>query len=89
MLARSMPILASAALLAAVSVTTLVWSQTKLAEESPSGDRARPHVVLITVDTLRAWSATKPALLPRPPLAGPRWRESAWSGLAWHYEFSD
>lgn len=52
--ARSRPILASAALLAAVSVTTLVWSQTKLAEESPSGDRARPHVVLITVDTLRA-----------------------------------
>ena len=54
MLPGTKPILASATLLAAISVTTLVWSQTKPAGDSPSEANARPHVVLITVDTLRA-----------------------------------
>lgn len=54
MLPGTKPILASATLLAAISLTTLVWSQTKPAGDSPSEANARPHVVLITVDTLRA-----------------------------------
>lgn len=54
MLARVKPILASVTLLAAVSLATLVRSQTKPAGDSPSEAQARPHVVLITVDTLRA-----------------------------------
>lgn len=54
MLARVKPILAGVTLLAAVSAITLVRSQTKPAEDSPSAAQARPHVVLITVDTLRA-----------------------------------